>query len=188
MIEPDVNQEMYGLPEYLGPLHAAWLNESSTLYPIEGTERISLTASPRGLVLGLTSEAYNEGQHLESHMLNYSIMQAEGILLLEPSAPLTKEDFGSLSADVDAYLSEHARLHGVMVRAKAFPGWQNFGGFTAHMHFVREHHKQVERVAVVTDNPLAGVAELLGKHFTSAEFKHFPFADDAKALEWLKAA
>ena len=119
-------------------------------------------------------------------MLTYSIMKPEGILLLRPSAPLSKEDFGSLSVDVDAYLSEHARLHGVMVQAKGFPGWENFGGFTAHMHFVREHHNRVERVAVVTDSPLADMAELLGKHFTSAEVRHFPFADDAKALAWLQ--
>lgn len=32
LLEPDVNQEVYGLPEYLGALHAAWLNESSTLF------------------------------------------------------------------------------------------------------------------------------------------------------------
>ncbi|TAL76238.1 MAG: STAS/SEC14 domain-containing protein [Burkholderiaceae bacterium] len=119
-------------------------------------------------------------------MLNFSIMQAEGILLLKPSAPLSKEDFGNLSADVDAYLSEHGKLHGVMVHAKGFPGWENFGAFTAHMHFVREHHKQVKRIAMVTDTPLAGIAELLAKHFTSAEIRHFPFADDIKALEWLR--
>ena len=120
-------------------------------------------------------------------MLNFSIMQAEGILLLRPSAALSKEDFGGLSADVDAYLSQHARLHGVMIQAKTFPGWENFGGFTAHMHFVREHHKQVERIALVTDSPLVGMAELLGKHFTSGEVRHFPFAEDARALEWLQA-
>ena len=121
-------------------------------------------------------------------MLNYSIMRTEGILLLRPGATLSKEDFGELNAAVDAYLSEHAKLHGVMIHAKGFPGWENFGGFTAHMHFVHEHHKQVERIAVVSDSTLAGMAELLGKHFTSAEVRHFPFADDAKALEWLEAA
>lgn len=120
-------------------------------------------------------------------MLNYSIMKPEGILLLRPSAPLSKDDFSSLSAEVDAYLAGHARLHGVMIQAKGFIGWENFGGFTAHMHFAREHHKKVERIAVVTDSHLAGVAEMMGKHFTSAEFRHFPFADDAKALEWLQA-
>ncbi|NYT77102.1 STAS/SEC14 domain-containing protein [Alcaligenaceae bacterium] len=109
-------------------------------------------------------------------MINYSIMQAEGILLITPSSPLSKEDFNSLNADVDVYLSKHARLHGIMIHAQKFPGWEGFGAFTAHMHFVREHHKQVERIAVVTDSPLAGIGELLAKHFTSAEVQHFPFA------------
>jgi hypothetical protein len=49
-------------------------------------------------------------------------------------------------------------------------------------------NKNVERVAVVTDSHFAGVAESLGKHFTSAEVKHFPFSDDVKALDWLKTA
>jgi len=32
LMRPDINQEVYGLPEYLSSLHAAWLNESSTLF------------------------------------------------------------------------------------------------------------------------------------------------------------
>ena len=119
-------------------------------------------------------------------MLDYSIMKPEGILVLKPQAPLTKEDFGSLDAAVDAYLSYHAKLHGVMVHAREFPGWEDFGGFTAHMRFFREHHNQVEKVAVVTDSPVAGIAEFLGKHFTSAEVKHFPYDDDLIALNWLE--
>ena len=121
-------------------------------------------------------------------MLDYSIMKPEGILVLKPRGPLSKEDFDGLSAAVDSHLSDHARLHGVLIHSKGFPGWENFGGFTAHMHFVGEHHKKVERVAVVTDSPVARIAESLGKHFTSAEVRHFPFRDDAKALNWLKTA
>lgn len=119
-------------------------------------------------------------------MLDYSIMKPEGILVLKPNAPLTKEDFIGLSAAADAYLSDHAKLHGVLIHTKGFPGWENFGGFTAHMHFVREHHKKVERVAIVTDSQIADIAESLGKHFTSAELRHFPFVEDMKALDWLK--
>lgn len=121
-------------------------------------------------------------------MLDYSIMKPEGILVLKPNDALSKEDFGGLSAAVDAYLSDHASLKGVLVHTKGFPGWENFGGFTAHMHFVREHHRKVARVAIVTDSWFAGVAESLGSHFISAEIRHFPFSDDAKALDWLKAA
>jgi PBSX family phage portal protein len=32
MREPDINQEVYGLPEYLSALQSAWLNESATLF------------------------------------------------------------------------------------------------------------------------------------------------------------
>jgi len=32
LIEPDINQEIYGLPEYLSSLQSAWLNESATLF------------------------------------------------------------------------------------------------------------------------------------------------------------
>ena len=128
------------------------------------------------------------GTLTEDHMLDYSIMTPEGILVLKPNAPLSKEDFGNLSGTVDSYLSDHAKLHGVMIHARGFPGWENFGGFTAHMHFVRDHHKKVERLALVTDSHFAAIGELLGKHFTAAEIRHFPFADDAKALDWLKTA
>jgi PBSX family phage portal protein len=32
LIDPDINQEVYGLPEYLSTLQSAWLNESATLF------------------------------------------------------------------------------------------------------------------------------------------------------------
>lgn len=121
-------------------------------------------------------------------MLDYSIMKPEGILVLKPRAPLSKEDFDGLGAAVDSYLSDHAILNGVLIHAKGFPGWESFGGFAAHMHFVSEHHKKVKRVAVVTDSPIADIAQSLGKHFTSAEIKHFPFSDDNEAQAWLEAA
>ena len=120
-------------------------------------------------------------------MLDYAILMPEGILILKPHAPLSKEDFDGLSAAVDTYLSDHAKLHGVLIHTKSFPGWENFGGFTAHMHFVREHHKLVERVAVVTDSEIASMMELLGKHFISADVKHFPFSEAAAALKWLES-
>jgi capsid portal protein len=31
LLEPDINQEIYGLPEYLSALNSTWLNESATL-------------------------------------------------------------------------------------------------------------------------------------------------------------
>lgn len=119
-------------------------------------------------------------------MLAHTILKPEGILVLKPDASLSKEDFGGLCAQVDAYLADHAKIHGVLIHAESFPGWENFAGFTAHIRFVRDHHKMIERVALVTDSPLATVAEALAGHFVAAEIRHFPFADYEKGLDWLK--
>ncbi|HBZ7729797.1 TPA: Presumed portal vertex protein [Klebsiella variicola subsp. variicola] len=32
LLEPDINQERYGMPEYLSELNSAWLNEAATLF------------------------------------------------------------------------------------------------------------------------------------------------------------
>ena len=37
LIEPDINQELYGLPEYLGALNSAWLNEAATFSAVSIT-------------------------------------------------------------------------------------------------------------------------------------------------------
>jgi hypothetical protein len=94
-------------------------------------------------------------------MLDYSILMPEGILVLEPRTPLTQQDFNGPARAADKYLSDHDSLGGVLIHAKAFPGWADLDGFTAHMRFVRDHHKKIARVAVVTDSYLVGILESL---------------------------
>jgi hypothetical protein len=125
---------------------------------------------------------------MENPVLAYTILKPEGILVLKPKESLSKEDFVGLSASVDAYLADHANIHGVLIHAEAFPGWENFAGLTAHVRFLRSHHRKIERVALATDSPVARAAEALAKHFTAAEIKHFPFADYEKALNWLRTS
>jgi capsid portal protein len=55
-MEPDINQEVYGLPEYLGALHAAWLNESATLF----RRRYYENGSHAGFILYMTDAAQSQ--------------------------------------------------------------------------------------------------------------------------------
>lgn len=48
--EPDVHQEIYGVPEYLSALRSAWLNESGTLF----RRKYYLNSSHAGYILYLT--------------------------------------------------------------------------------------------------------------------------------------
>jgi SpoIIAA-like len=120
-------------------------------------------------------------------MLDYSILKPEGVLVLKPNAPLKQEDFAGLSASVDAYIAQHGKLHGALVYAKKFPGWEDMSGFSAHMHFVREHRTKIGRIAVATDSIVANIAESIVKFFTPADVRRFHFAEFDEALAWVRA-
>ena len=120
-------------------------------------------------------------------MFSYSLLEPEGVLILKPDAPLKQEDFAGLTTTVDAYLAKHGKLHGALVYAEKFPGWEDVSGFTSHMHFVREHRTKVERIAVVTDSVIADVMESFAQFFTPAEVKRFHFGEYDAALAWVRA-
>ena len=50
LTESDINQEIYGLPEYRAALNAAWLNESATLF----RRKYYLHGSHAGFIMYLT--------------------------------------------------------------------------------------------------------------------------------------
>ncbi|MBN1394667.1 MAG: STAS/SEC14 domain-containing protein [Pirellulales bacterium] len=111
----------------------------------------------------------------------------KGIVVIEPISSLSSEDFRNLSETVDAYLAEHPTVRGLLIHSKEFPGWESFAGLTAHIRFIRDHHQQVERVALVTDSSLGSIAKTLAKHFVAAEIRHYPYADLDDAEDWLES-
>ncbi|HEV2679238.1 MAG TPA: phage portal protein [Rhodanobacter sp.] len=56
--QPDVHQEIYGLPEYLSALQSAWLNEAGTLF----RRKYYLNGSHAGYILHLTDALTDEAQ------------------------------------------------------------------------------------------------------------------------------
>ncbi|HZM48581.1 MAG TPA: STAS/SEC14 domain-containing protein [Burkholderiales bacterium] len=119
-------------------------------------------------------------------MLSHDLRRDDGILVLMPDGPLEAADFETLAAHVDAYLEQHGMLHGVMVKARAFPGWKDFTALLAHMKFVKGHHRRIEKVAVVADGGVLAVMPHIASHFLKAEVRHFDYDHEDAALEWLK--
>ena len=118
-------------------------------------------------------------------MIKHEILQPEGILIVEPLSALAAEDFQALASEVNTYLAGHPDLHGILIHARAFPGWDSFAAFVAHIRFIRDVHRRVERVALVSDSPIATVGPAIAKHFVRAQFRHFPYAEYDDALRWL---
>jgi hypothetical protein len=118
-------------------------------------------------------------------MINYELQHDIGILVLHPEGPLEAADFISITSQVDTYLAGHGKLHGVLIHAKAFPGWKNFAALLAHLKFLKEHIQKIEKVAIVADGALANIMPSIANHFVHAQVQHFDFVCEDVAWDWL---
>lgn len=118
-------------------------------------------------------------------MLSHSLDTNSGILYLRPGTPLEKQDFENLAKEVDPLIEKRGSLAGILIEAPQFPGWENFGALAAHLRFVRDHHKHVKKIAVVTDSSLGAFAERIASHFVAATVRHFPAGQSAEAERWI---
>ncbi|PLX99009.1 MAG: hypothetical protein C0623_10550 [Desulfuromonas sp.] len=121
-------------------------------------------------------------------MIEFSLDEQSGILHVHPLDPLTEEDFKELAATVDPYIIRSGALKGLILEVPKFPGWESISAALSHFRFVRDHHRKVQRVAVVTDSMLAELAEHLARHFIAAEIRQFKTTDPEAARDWVKEA
>lgn len=56
LLEPDIDQGIYGVPDYLGSLQSAWLNESATLF----RRRYYLNGSHAGFIMYVNDPAHDQ--------------------------------------------------------------------------------------------------------------------------------
>ena len=119
-------------------------------------------------------------------VLNHDLRRDDDVLVIKPEGPLEAADFTVPAGHIDAYLEQQGKLRGVLIRAKSFPGWKDFGALLAHLKFVRSHHHDIEKVAVVADGAFASIMPGLANHFVHAQVQHFDFAREDAAWSWLR--
>ena len=119
-------------------------------------------------------------------MIHFDLLRDRGILIVTPQGPLEKADFELVAQEVDPFIAEQGKLAGLMIYANSFPGWKDFEGLLSHLRFVGEHHRNIERVAAVTDSEFLRIMPSIVAHFVQAEVKHFGIDEKERALEWLE--
>jgi SpoIIAA-like len=121
-------------------------------------------------------------------MLSHELLRPHGILILRPEGSLEATDFQRVAAEIDPYIEANGKLEGVMIDAASFPGWKDFAGLFAHLKFVKDHHRRIEKVAVVSDSSVLTLAPKFAGHFVQAEIRHFSHAQRQDAIQWLREA
>jgi hypothetical protein len=116
--------------------------------------------------------------------VTHRLLPEAGVLIAEITEPLRAQDFDALAATADAWLATHDALPGVVLHARAFPGWENISGLLRHVRFVRDHHRAVRRVALAVDGAVADLAPRVAEHFVKAELRHFGYDELDDAVAW----
>ena len=118
-------------------------------------------------------------------MIEHTLDKANSILYLRPKSALEESDFAALAKTVDPYIEETGSLAGLILEAAGFPGWDSLGAMASHFRFVRDHHKRIRRIGIVTDSPIGTLGEHLASHFVAAEIRHFPSGELETAKQWI---
>jgi hypothetical protein len=118
-------------------------------------------------------------------MLNVTIDKDNLVAVLEPEGALSETDFQSVAREVDPLIEKYDHLAGIIIHTKSFPGWESFAALISHMRFVKNHHRKIARVALVTDSLIGNFAEIIGSHFIKAEIHVFPYPKFEQAKAWV---
>jgi len=118
-------------------------------------------------------------------MIEHELDTEHSILYLRPKSALEQKDFEQLAKTVDPYIEKSGDLAGLIIEAPKFPGWESLGAMAAHFRFVREHHKRIRKIGLVTDSAMGNVAQRLASHFVSAEIRHFSSGELEAAKQWV---
>ena len=118
-------------------------------------------------------------------MIEHTLDSAHSILYVRPKSSLEEDDFVQLAKTVDPYIEETGDLAGLIIETPSFPGWKSLGAMATHFRFVRDHHKHVKKIALVTDSALGDLGEHLASHFVSAEIRHFSAGELEAAKQWI---
>ena len=121
-------------------------------------------------------------------MLDFSVDAERSIVHIRPKAALSKDDFAVLAKAVDPHIEANGSLNGLIIEIAQFPGWESLGAMAAHFRFVRDHHRKVKKIAIVTDAKIGELAPKLASHFVAAEIKHFPAGQAQAAQKWITGA
>ena len=121
-------------------------------------------------------------------MIEHTLDTANAILYVRPKSALKKEDFAQLAKAVDPFIERSGSLAGLIIEAPGFPGWDSLGALAAHLRFVRDHHKRIRKVGLVTDSAIGNVAERLASHFVAAQIRHFAAGELEAARQWVMSS
>ena len=118
-------------------------------------------------------------------MLVVTYDESKSIVILEPDGNLTDDNFMLACNIVDTHIELKNSIIGIIVITKEFTNWDSFADLLQHLVFVRDYHRKIKHIALVSDTTVVGFADRMIRHFSQAEVCSFPYNNFEHARKWM---
>ena len=109
----------------------------------------------------------------------------DNIFVVTPDSPITHDEIESLNREVGDYINTHDKVPNLVINAAGgIPSWKDFDALSSHIRFVRDHHRLVAKVALVTDSELIRLVRPMVDVFVAAKIRRFAANELDKACQW----
>ena len=105
-------------------------------------------------------------------------------LKIIPSEKLTEADFHGLAPQVDAIISKFGQAR-LLIDVSAFHGWESSAAFQAHASFIKNHQRNVERIAVIVGHDWQHWLVDAVRMFLHPEARAFDESGEHEARSWV---
>ncbi len=119
-------------------------------------------------------------------MIKFEINERDDIVIVRPSGALSEDDITAFASSLNGFINEHDRVPNLVLHAKSLPHWEDFDTLKHHLKLVRDHHKLVKKVAIVSDSKLIWLLRPIVDHFTGAKVRRFSERAFDDAVNWAK--
>lgn len=121
----------------------------------------------------------------EIHLAHWLIPE-HGMLVLQPTRPLSSKDLKAMQLVVEPWLLVHGALRGLVIQARPFPAWETLASLPDQLPLRRGYRGPVCRAAFVADRPPPSLVSVLSRHPEVAAVTRFDHAQLNPALDWAR--
>ena len=105
-------------------------------------------------------------------------------LKIVPSEKLREADFHGLVQQVNPMIAKCGQIR-LLIDASGFNGWESFAAFEAHVSFIKNHQRSVERIAAVVGHDWQHWVVDMARMFLHPEARAFDKSREGDARRWV---
>lgn len=120
-------------------------------------------------------------------MVKIEFRESGKVAIVTPERDLSVDDIQTIAKTIDAHINSKDIVPNLVLCATHLPHWDSFSAMKQHFRLVRDHHRLIKKVAVVSDNLAMKALPYLMDHFVKAKVRHFSGSRMQAAIDWAES-